>query len=74
MTAITLTTPQRLLGIDDLAAGDFAALLEWLRANVHRHGRRYSATELCERATGAPLSAEPFMRYLTGKLHAVYGL
>ena len=36
MTAIALTTPQRLLGIDDLAAGDFAALLD-LAAVMKRH-------------------------------------
>ena len=57
-----------------IARGEFGPLLEWLREKVHRHGRRYSATELCERATGAPLGAEPFMRYLGGKLRAVYGL
>lgn len=57
-----------------VAAGAFEELLEWLRERIHRHGRRYGAAELCERATGAPLSAEPFLRYLGDKLEAVYGV
>jgi len=51
-----------------IAGGEFGGLLGWLRDQIHRHGRRYSATELCERATGAPLSADPFFRYLQEKL------
>lgn len=54
--------------------GDFAPLREWLRDNVHRHGRRYTPAELCERATGAPLSSEPFLAYLEQKLATVYEL
>ena len=62
-----------LAGLDEaIARGEFGGLLGWLREHIHRHGRRYSAMELCERATGAPLSAEPFFRYLEGKLRAIY--
>ena len=53
---------------DGIARGEFAPLIGWLREKVHRHGRRYSAAELCRRATGSELSAEPFFRYLRGKL------
>ena len=64
--------------IDDLpghiAAGDFAPLLGWLRENVHRHGRRLSADELVERATGAPLSSAPFLAHLRATAGDVYGL
>lgn len=58
----------------EVARGEFGSLLAWLRERVHRHGRRFPATELCERATGAPLSPEPFLRYLEGKLRPVYGI
>lgn len=47
-----------------VAKGDFAPLLSWLRERVHVHGRRYGAAELCERATGEALSAEPLLRHL----------
>ncbi len=56
-----------------MARGAFSALREWLRANVHVHGRRFQPEELCRRATGAPLSPEPFLSYLEAKLRAVYG-
>ena len=55
-----------------IAKGDFAPLLVFLRENIHHHGRRYSATELCQRITGKPLTADPLMRYLEGKLKPLY--
>ena len=59
---------------DQLRRGEFGGLLGWLRTHVHAHGRRYTAPELCQRATGRPLSHEPLLRYLEGKLRPVYGL
>ncbi|TVQ33150.1 MAG: carboxypeptidase M32 [Phycisphaeraceae bacterium] len=56
------------------AKGDFAPLLAWLRENVHAHGRRFTAPELCERLTGNPLSHKPFMSYMEAKLAPIYGL
>jgi carboxypeptidase Taq len=56
-----------------IAKGDFAPLREWLRAKVHRHGRRWLPAELVERATGSAPTAEPFVRYLGTKLGDVYG-
>lgn len=53
---------------DAIARGEFAPLLDWLREKIHRHGRRFSAFELCQRATGEPLSVEAFFRYLEGKV------
>ncbi len=64
--------------IDDLpgriAAGDFRPLLDWLRDNVHRHGRRLTADELVERATGAPLSSAAFLAHLRATAGEVYGV
>jgi carboxypeptidase Taq len=37
---------------DAFAKGEFHQLREWLRENIHRHGKRYHATALIERATG----------------------
>ena len=34
--------------------GEFAALLGWLRDNIHAHGRRFPATELSERLPAIP--------------------
>jgi len=54
--------------------GDFAPLKDWLNKNVHAWGRRYPAKELCKRVTGEPLSAEPLLRHLEGKLRPIYGV
>lgn len=54
--------------------GDFAPLKAWLNENVHAHGRIYRATDLCQRITGAPLSADPMMRHLEGKIRPIYGI
>jgi len=47
-----------------LAQGEFGALLDWLRRNVHAHGRRWPASELCCRATGRALDHGPLVRHL----------
>lgn len=58
----------------DFARGRFAPLLAWLNSNIHVHGRRYSAAELCRRVTGRDLSSEPFLNYLEGKIRPLYGI
>lgn len=58
----------------DMARGEFSPLLCWLRTNVHAHGKRWRADELCTRITGKPLSADPLMRHLESKLRPIYGV
>ncbi len=53
---------------DDIAAGRFAPLREWLRDNIHRHGRKYDSRALLRRATGEELRVEPWLDYLRAKL------
>ncbi len=57
-----------------MARGEFAPLLGWLREGIHSQGRRWTAGELCERMTGRPLGPEPLMDYLRTKLRPLYGL
>ncbi|NDE76423.1 MAG: aminotransferase class I/II-fold pyridoxal phosphate-dependent enzyme [Proteobacteria bacterium] len=59
---------------EGFAQGDFAPLLAWLRRNVHAEGRRHRLDALCRKVTGQPLSADPLMRHLEGKLLPIYGL
>lgn len=54
--------------------GDFKPLLEWLRSNIHHHGRRYSASQLIERITKKPLSHQPLLDHLRNKLAPLYDL
>jgi carboxypeptidase Taq len=55
-----------------IEAGDFGALLAWLRENVHRHGRKFTPNELVERVTGQPLSARPWIEYVERKFGEIY--
>jgi carboxypeptidase Taq len=53
---------------EQLERGEFAPLREWLREQVHRHGRKFPPRELLHRITGEDLRVEPFLRYLREKL------
>lgn len=57
-----------------LEAGTCAPLVDWLTANVHRHGKVYPPGDLIVRATGRALDEGAFVRYATAKFGAVYGL
>ena len=57
-----------------IANGRFEPLLDWLRTHIHRHGRRLTAPDLLTRATGAELSAAPWLRYARDKFGALYAL
>lgn len=57
---------------DQFARGKFGALKSWLNEHIHSHGQRYRAAELCEVVTGKPLSADPLLRHLEGKLRPIY--
>lgn len=62
-------------GIDELTRrGEFEPLLEWLRSNIHRHGRNFSPDELVQKATGRALSACPLMDSLRSRYGSVYDL
>jgi carboxypeptidase Taq len=59
---------------EELARGETATLLGWLREKIHRPGRRWLPAELIRRATGRPLEAAPFLRHLDAKIRPLYGL
>ncbi len=52
---------------EEIAAGSFGGLFEWLQQNVHGLGASLSTPELIARATGRPLSAAAWLRYVEGK-------
>jgi carboxypeptidase Taq len=57
-----------------LARGEFGPILGWLRQRIHARGRLLRAADLCREATGAALSAEPYLAYLNTKFGDLYGL
>jgi carboxypeptidase Taq len=64
--------------IPDLEAqieqGQFSALREWLRQNVHRHGCKFEPQDLIRRVTGSTINPQPYLRYLKTKYSAIYNL
>ena len=56
-----------------MAAGETAALKDWLAGNIWPHGRSVNAEELVERVTGRPLGAQPFLTYLRAKVGQLTG-
>ena len=60
---------------DAIEAGDFAPLRDWLRENLHRHGRKFTPAETLERVVGtSQIDPEPYVRYLREKLAGIYGI
>lgn len=54
-----------------IALGDFAALLAWLCQHVYQHGAKFTSDELLERATGRGLDLAPYQSYLQQKYGGV---
>ena len=59
---------------DQIAQGEFGALLPWLRTNLHQHGRKFTSVELLQRITGGGLNPAPYLKYLKTKFGEIYGL
>jgi carboxypeptidase Taq len=51
----------------EIAAGHFTGLFEWLRQNVHSLAASVGTPDLIRNATGKPLSAAAWLRYIEGK-------
>ena len=54
--------------------GEFGELAGWLRENLHRHGRKFTAKETLERVVGGPIDPAPYLGYLRDKLGGIYGI
>lgn len=59
---------------DQIARGEFTPLHGWLQENIYQHGAKFTANELVKRATGQPLTIEPYIRYLRTKYGELYKL
>ena len=57
-----------------LAAGDLLFVKNWLNENIHQYGRQYNISELMQKVTNQPLSANAYVDYLSNKFGNIYGL
>ena len=54
--------------------GEFKALLDWLRKNIHQFGCKYEPQELVQKVTGSKIDPNPYMRYLEKKYQEIYNI
>lgn len=59
---------------DEIRKGKFDSLLGWLRTNLHVHGRKFDPQDLVQKITGSKIDSAAYVRYLTKKYSAIYGL
>jgi len=59
---------------DDIRAGEFDSLHDWLTENVHQHGCRYRTDDLVREATGEGFTADHFVDYAKSKFGDLYDL
>ena len=58
---------------EDIRRGDFAPLLQWLRRELHQHGRAYRPQELVRQITGSGVDPAPYLEYLEEKYGQMAG-
>ena len=58
----------------EIKQGNMQPLLAWLRKNVHRFGKKYSAQNLCRKITGEKLNFDYFLSYAKEKYKPLYNL
>ncbi len=59
---------------NNIANGNFDVLRNWLRENIHQHGRKYKAEEMTKRLTGEGLDPNYHIDHLKEKFGPIYGL
>jgi carboxypeptidase Taq len=53
-----------------VSQGDLLFISDWLKENIHRHGREFLPHELIQRVTNAPLTEKFYLDYLKKKFIA----
>jgi len=57
---------------DDITAGDYTKIREWLIKNIHSKGSLYLAEEIIRQCCGEGLNPEAYIEYLTTKYREIY--
>lgn len=56
---------------NQMSSGNYSTLLDWLKENIHQHGRIYNSEDLCKRVTGEGLNFDYFYRYVEKKYNTL---
>lgn len=66
---------KEIVGLEnEIEKGNMQPLLDWLREKVHKHGKYYSAEDLCISICGEKLNFKYFMDYAIQKYSELYNL
>ena len=57
----------------DMERGEFSKIRNWLKNNIHKHGSKYLAEDIIERACGEGLNPDVYVKYLNKKYGEIYG-
>jgi carboxypeptidase Taq len=57
---------------EQIARGQFHALLDWLRRKIHVYGAKFETQELVQKVTGSKIDPAPYLKYLNTKFREVY--
>lgn len=63
-TSLLNENPQVLKEVEQ---GEYGTIVQWLKERVHRHGKVYTAEELCRRISGSPIDSKYFLQYVREK-------
>ncbi|MEC7097138.1 MAG: carboxypeptidase M32 [Candidatus Thermoplasmatota archaeon] len=55
-------------------SGEWQPMLDWLRANIHQQGSKFTPSELIQKATGEAPTPNPFINYVEKKYGELYNL
>jgi carboxypeptidase Taq len=58
----------------EIEQGNFQNILNWLRENIHKFGRLFTADEIIKKACGEGLNSRIFVNYLKDKYYKLYNL
>ena len=59
-------------GDNELSAGNYTSLKNWLQEKIHSKGRLFTSAELCQQATSETLNPDHFLTYMREKLSLIY--
>ncbi len=60
--------------LKEIEDGNNKNLLNWLRKNIHKNGKRLDADQLCKKISGEKLNFKYFKEYVTKKYSKIYSL
>ncbi len=55
-----------------IANGEFSTIRDWMREKIHKHGRRYTVSDLARLASGEDLNPDHFANYLKDRFAPLY--